>query len=62
MTDRKTAETATRQQGQGRDIGAEDGIAHTELRAAGGKIRPRSKVMPDEVGNDDDDMFNDMPV
>ncbi|AHM05527.1 hypothetical protein roselon_03267 [Roseibacterium elongatum DSM 19469] len=45
--------------------------AHTELRRSGGrsetddapaKPRPRSKVMPKELDDDDDDLFNDMPV
>jgi hypothetical protein len=35
---------------------------HTELRAVGTKPQPRSKVMPPELRDDDDDLFNDMPV
>jgi hypothetical protein len=36
------------------------GEAHTELVPAGQGPRPRARVLPSEVS--DDDLFNDMPV
>ena len=38
--------------------------AHTELRPAGARPQPRSKVLPPELRDEpgDDDLFNDMPV
>jgi hypothetical protein len=40
----------------------EDQTAHTELRPAGKGPKPRAKVLPPEVRDGDDDMFNDLPV
>lgn len=58
MTDAKKA--------RDRDVpeatGPEEQAAHTELRPAGKGPKPRAKVLPPEVRDGDDDMFNDMPV
>ena len=58
MTDaRKTRDEDARE-----TAGAEEAAAHTELRPAGTGPKPRAKVLPPEVRDGDDDMFNDMPV
>lgn len=62
-TDKKPAATAVKPQDQAapeKDRAATE-KPHTELRAVGEKPRPRSKIMPPEL-RDDDDLFNDMPV
>ena len=54
--------------GQEDEARNENGEAHTELVPAGEGPRPRAKVLPpeisedDEEGDSDDDLFNDMPV
>jgi hypothetical protein len=65
MTDKKTA--ADRHAAGSRAAGGTSGQKTPRIapyRVARGRWQdpPRSKVMPPEVGNDDDDMFNDMPV
>jgi hypothetical protein len=59
MTEKDTASTKPAKAGEAKK-GTD--AAHTELRAAGTKPQPRSKVMPPELRDDDDDLFNDMPV
>lgn len=66
MTETRRATTALKRQDQ---AGPEDkkgdeaaAQAHTELREAGTRPRPRSRIVPPELRDDDDDMFNDMPV
>jgi hypothetical protein len=64
MTDKTTAATGVKPKDQAapeRDANARP-QAHTELRTAGKGPKPRSKVIPEELRDDDDDLFNDMPV
>jgi hypothetical protein len=63
MTDKTTAATGVKPKDQAapeRDANARP-QAHTELREVGKAPRPRAKVMPPGL-RDDDDLFNDMPV
>jgi hypothetical protein len=70
MKDRETdTDTATETDSEGApSTGSGDRTsgagAHTELRPAGSTPRPRSKVVPPELGDEpgEDDPFNDMPV
>ena len=36
--------------------------AHTEVRNVSRTPRPRARILPPELREDDDDLFNDMPV
>ena len=64
MTDHKPATTRRKQREQSTLDDRPDVLeqAHTELRAVGKRPAPRAKVMPPELRDDDDDLFNDMPV
>lgn len=63
MTENKGAATGLRHRDQTTPDDSTDGpkVAHTELRALNKGPRPRAKILPPEL-SDDDDMFNDMPV
>jgi hypothetical protein len=66
MTEKTSAaKTELKPRDKDRGAVAEDPSAakpHTELRTAGKGPKPRSKVIPEELRDDDDDLFNDMPV
>lgn len=60
----------TKQTDTERHAAPEERTVHTELRPLAANLArskpvapaPRAKVMPPEIGGDDDDMWNDMPV
>ena len=64
MTDQKRTTTGPKpRQEATRESQTEPADApHTEVLSPGRKPQPRAKVLPPELGEDDDDMFNDMPV
>jgi hypothetical protein len=65
VTDKKTSAQKPpkpRDKAGARKGGTHAKSAHTELRAAGKKPQPRSKVMPPEVARRRRRLFNDMPV
>jgi hypothetical protein len=57
---RSSDERSQEDSGQENEARKDNGEAHTELVPAGQGPRPRARVLPSEVS--DDDLFNDMPV